>query len=61
MALLYGLHEKEYKKYLKFKEAHKDCDSKIWINIEENEIADTITVKCSKCKKKKDITDYNLW
>lgn len=59
--IVYGLNKSEYEAYNKFKEEHKNCKGKIWINIQENEIASTLTVKCSKCKKKENITDYDLW
>ena len=56
------LSKKENTKASKFIEKHSACYSVIVIKLEkENGIGRGVTIKCKKCKTKKNITDYDSW
>jgi len=45
-----------------WKQHNKKCRaSKMKVTIYHTEIGTAVKVKCPKCGKKKDITDYNVW
>jgi len=65
--MIIKLNELEEKRYHKFYKKHKRCHintgaistSNVEIIITGSSMGDFIKVKCSTCRKEKDITDYN--
>ena len=54
--------EIEYNKAEKFRNKHwKKCKSGILYKIYPSAIGTGLYIKCNKCNKQKDITDYSVW
>ena len=56
------MNKTELDKVNEFIDNHKKCSGKFKITIDSKSgISQTIIIKCSKCKKKENITDYKTW
>jgi len=56
------LSEEEHTKYLKFKEEHNKCNSKILHRFSfSSGIGRNFCVKCGICGKEEDLTNYGVW
>lgn len=59
---LHFMSEQEQKDAREFSSEHyNSCKSNVQYIVEGTGIGDVITVKCKKCGKEKNITDYDCW
>lgn len=58
---VFTLNEKEEQEFEKFKKKHRECRGLFKISFTPTGIGNDIEVKCTVCKKKKNITDVESW
>ena len=51
----------EFNASRKFRKKHKKCKSNMDYIVYTSAIGQSIHIRCNKCKKEKDITDYGCW
>lgn len=62
MNQIYSLNDVETASLVKFQDKHyKKCKGETAVTFIETGIGSNITVKCMKCGKVKDISDYGSW